>query len=211
MDPAGIDTEVGAVVTRPPAKADGSRTVRSASASPARDRRGLAAIAQLSGINAIMYYSTRIFTTAGVGVANAFTATVVVGLINLVFTLLAVSLMTRGTPTLRLSGSPPGGIADGRGVDVPRSLVWHRSPDRHTRLHRQLRPGTRPHSLVDELGDFPGKDPWPGDVVAAFTVWVIASSRADLPDVERQPFDWSAVTFGLYAAVSFAGCCSRIF
>jgi SP family arabinose:H+ symporter-like MFS transporter len=56
---------------------------------------GIAAIAQLSGINAIMFYSTRIFMAAGVGVGNSFTATVLVGMVNLLFTLVAVALMDR--------------------------------------------------------------------------------------------------------------------
>jgi len=56
---------------------------------------GLALVQQLSGINAILYYSTRIFTTAGVGISDAFTATVLVGLVNLIFTLVALIFMDR--------------------------------------------------------------------------------------------------------------------
>lgn len=56
---------------------------------------GIAAVAQLSGINAIMYYSTKIFTTAGIGVRDAFSATVLVGFVNLCFTLVAMVFVDR--------------------------------------------------------------------------------------------------------------------
>ncbi|MCA9263750.1 MAG: sugar porter family MFS transporter, partial [Planctomycetales bacterium] len=56
----------------------------------------LMAISQLSGINAIMYYSTKIFTTAGVGVQNAFMSSVIIGLVNVVFTVVAIAAVDRG-------------------------------------------------------------------------------------------------------------------
>ena len=55
----------------------------------------LMAFSQFSGINAIMYYSTKIFTTAGVGVKDSFMASTVVGLVNLLFTLVAVALVDK--------------------------------------------------------------------------------------------------------------------
>ncbi|MGH7942727.1 MAG: sugar porter family MFS transporter [Limisphaerales bacterium] len=55
----------------------------------------LMAFAQFSGINAIMYYSTDIFTTAHVGVKDAFSATVLVGLVNLLFTFVAIALVDK--------------------------------------------------------------------------------------------------------------------
>src|ERR1022692_4845423 len=55
----------------------------------------LMAVSQFSGINAIMYYSTKIFTTAGVGVKDSFAATTLIGLVNLLFTLVAVALMDK--------------------------------------------------------------------------------------------------------------------
>jgi SP family arabinose:H+ symporter-like MFS transporter len=65
----------------------------------------LGALAQLSGINAVMYYSTRIFTEAGTGVEDAFTATVVVGFVNLLFTVIAISLVDRiGRRSLLIAG-----------------------------------------------------------------------------------------------------------
>lgn len=55
----------------------------------------LMAFSQFSGINAIMYYSTKIFTTAGVGVNNSFTASTIVGLVNLLFTFVAMALVDK--------------------------------------------------------------------------------------------------------------------
>src|ERR1019366_5044012 len=65
----------------------------------------LMAVSQFSGINAIMYYSTKIFTTAGVGVKDSFAATTLIGLVNLLFTLVAVALMDKaGRRALLLVG-----------------------------------------------------------------------------------------------------------
>ncbi len=55
----------------------------------------LMVVSQFSGINAIMYYSTKIFTTAGIGVKDAFMASVIVGLVNVVFTFVAIALVDR--------------------------------------------------------------------------------------------------------------------
>ena len=55
----------------------------------------LMAFSQFSGINAVMYYSTKIFTTAGVGVKDSFMASTVIGLVNLLFTLVAVALVDK--------------------------------------------------------------------------------------------------------------------
>ncbi len=62
----------------------------------------LMAFSQFSGINAIMYYSTKIFTTAGVGVGDSFTASVVVGLVNLLFTFVAIALVDKAGRRLLL-------------------------------------------------------------------------------------------------------------
>lgn len=53
----------------------------------------LMVISQFCGINAIMYYSTRIFTSAGVGVEDAFMSSVVIGLVNVLFTLVALAVV----------------------------------------------------------------------------------------------------------------------
>lgn len=61
---------------------------------------------QLSGINAILYYSPRIFAEAGLGESTAFISSIGLGLINLVATLLGLYLIDRlGRKTLMLIGS----------------------------------------------------------------------------------------------------------
>lgn len=63
------------------------------------------AFSQFSGINAIMYYSTKIFTTAGVGVQDSFMSSVIVGLVNVVFTFVAIAFVDKaGRRALLLIG-----------------------------------------------------------------------------------------------------------
>jgi SP family arabinose:H+ symporter-like MFS transporter len=60
---------------------------------------------QFSGINAIMYYSTKIFATAGVGVKDSFTSSMIVGLVNVLFTFVAMAFVDRaGRRALLLIG-----------------------------------------------------------------------------------------------------------
>ena len=66
----------------------------------------LMACSQFCGINAIMYYSTKIFAGAGGRTNSAFTASVWVGLINLLFTFVAIAFVDRaGRRTLLLIGT----------------------------------------------------------------------------------------------------------
>lgn len=61
---------------------------------------------QLSGINALLYYSARIFSMAGAGADLARLQSVIVGLTNLVFTMLAITVIDRfGRKKLMLAGS----------------------------------------------------------------------------------------------------------
>ncbi len=61
---------------------------------------------QLSGINAILYYSNSIFAAAGFGGASSALQTVAVGLVNLLATFLGMSLIDKlGRKTLLLIGS----------------------------------------------------------------------------------------------------------
>lgn len=55
----------------------------------------LMAISQLSGINAIMYYSTKIFATAGEEEKMAFTLSAIIGVVNVLFTFVALFLVDR--------------------------------------------------------------------------------------------------------------------
>jgi SP family arabinose:H+ symporter-like MFS transporter len=66
----------------------------------------LMACSQFCGINAIMYYSTKIFATAGGGTNAAFASSVWVGLINLLFTFVAIGFVDRvGRRPLLLIGT----------------------------------------------------------------------------------------------------------
>lgn len=66
----------------------------------------LMAFSQFCGINAITYYSTKIFEAAGSGKSAAFTSTVWVGFINLLFTLVAIALVDKaGRRPLLLIGT----------------------------------------------------------------------------------------------------------
>lgn len=61
---------------------------------------------QITGINAVMYYAPTIFEQAGGGTKAAFMQAVVVGLTNLVFTLVAINLIDRlGRKTLLILGA----------------------------------------------------------------------------------------------------------
>jgi sugar porter (SP) family MFS transporter len=61
---------------------------------------------QVSGINAIIYYAPRIFEMAGLGAHSSLLSTVGLGLINFIFTLLAINVIDRvGRRVLMLIGS----------------------------------------------------------------------------------------------------------
>jgi len=61
---------------------------------------------QVSGINAIIYYAPRIFEMAGLGTHSSLLSTVGIGLVNFVFTLLAISIIDNvGRRILMLIGS----------------------------------------------------------------------------------------------------------
>ncbi|MGH7951095.1 MAG: sugar porter family MFS transporter [Limisphaerales bacterium] len=72
----------------------------------------LMACSQFCGINAIMYYSTKIFAAAGGGENAAFTSSVWVGLINLVFTFVAIGFVDKaGRRPLLLIGTAVQAVA----------------------------------------------------------------------------------------------------
>ncbi|MBN3035384.1 MAG: sugar porter family MFS transporter [Bacteroidales bacterium] len=66
----------------------------------------LAVFNQLTGINAILYYAPRIFEATGISTDSAFLQAVAVGMTNMVFTVLAMTIIDRfGRKTLLLTGS----------------------------------------------------------------------------------------------------------
>ncbi|MEZ2334291.1 sugar porter family MFS transporter [Mucilaginibacter sp. RCC_168] len=61
---------------------------------------------QVSGINAIIYYAPRIFEMAGLGAHSSLLSTVGIGMINFIFTLLAINIIDKvGRKLLMLVGS----------------------------------------------------------------------------------------------------------
>jgi SP family arabinose:H+ symporter-like MFS transporter len=74
----------------------------------------LMAGSQFCGINAIIYYSTKIFESAGALKNAAFTSTVWVGLVNLLFTFVAIAFVDRaGRRPLLLIGTAVQAVALG--------------------------------------------------------------------------------------------------
>ncbi|MFT4153865.1 sugar porter family MFS transporter [Parafilimonas sp.] len=61
---------------------------------------------QVSGINAIIYYAPRIFEMTGLGTGSSLLSTAGIGLVNFIFTLLAINFIDKvGRKTLMLIGS----------------------------------------------------------------------------------------------------------
>lgn len=165
----------------------------------------LMACSQFCGINAIMYYSTKIFATHGGGQDNAFASSVWVGVINLVFTFVAIALVDRlGRKPLLLAGTIVQALALGM-------VGWAF----HT--HQQgpillicvvvfiaafaMAMGPIGWLLCSEI--FPNKFRGRAMSVAAFTVWVSCYIVAQtFPMLNDNPAIGPAPTFWIYAAVS---------
>ena len=61
---------------------------------------------QVSGINAIIYYAPRVFEMAGLGAHSSLLSTVGIGMVNFIFTLLAINIIDKvGRKLLMLIGS----------------------------------------------------------------------------------------------------------
>ena len=66
----------------------------------------LAFFNQLSGINFVLYYAPRIFESAGIAADNVLSASIPIGIVNLIFTLLGMYLIDRaGRKQLMIIGS----------------------------------------------------------------------------------------------------------
>ena len=168
----------------------------------------LMAVSQFSGINAIMYYSTKIFTTAGVGVKNSFSASVLVGLVNLVFTFVAIALVDKaGRRPLLLVGLAlqvfflgavgwmfHSGI---QGFGLLLSIVGFIAAF-------AMALGPIPWIFCSEV--FPTKIRGRAMSVAVFTIWsscyVVAQT---FPMLNDSPAFGPAATFWVYAACSLFG------
>ncbi|AIQ11995.1 sugar porter family MFS transporter [Paenibacillus durus] len=66
----------------------------------------VAMLQQVTGINAVMYYAPEIFRQTGAGASGSLTQTIMVGLVNLIFTALSLWLVDKlGRKVLLLAGS----------------------------------------------------------------------------------------------------------
>lgn len=72
----------------------------------------LAILQQITGINIVLYYGPEIFKSAGTGVTQAIGYTVLVGLVNLIFTIVAIAVVDRfGRKPLLMLASAGMGIS----------------------------------------------------------------------------------------------------
>ncbi len=168
----------------------------------------LMAFSQLSGINAIMYYSTKIFTTAGVGVENAFTSSVVVGLVNLVFTGVAIAFVDRaGRRALLLIGLAVQvvalsavGLMFGRGAGGQPLLIAILA----FIAAFAMAMGPIPWIVSSEI--FPTRLRGRAMSVATFVIWSACYAVAQtFPMLNDNPAIGPARTFWIYAGFSLAG------
>lgn len=168
----------------------------------------LMAFSQFSGINAIMYYSTKILTTAGVGVKDSFAASALIGLINLFFTFVAMALVDKaGRRPLLLVGLTAQVVALG-------AAGWMF----HTGTHGMglliailafiaafaMALGPIPWILCSEI--FPTRVRGRAMSVSTFIIWTSCYIVAQtFPMLNDSPHIGPALTFWLYAACSLAG------
>ena len=168
----------------------------------------LMAFAQFSGINAIMYYSTNIFIKAGVGVEDAFTASAVVGLVNLFFTFVAIALIDKagrkpllliglGIQVVALSAASAMFYMNVQGMPLLLPIVVYIAA---------FAMSLGPVSWIVCSEIFPAKLRGRAMSIATFTVWtscfiVVQSS----PMLNDSPYFGPALPFGIYAGCSLAG------
>jgi SP family arabinose:H+ symporter-like MFS transporter len=165
----------------------------------------LMAFSQFCGINAIMYYSTKIFEAAGAGKNAAFTSSVWVGLINVIFTFVAIGLVDKaGRRPLLLVGTAVQTVALGlvgwmfytqqSGVPLLLCIVG---------FIAAFAMGIGPIGWLFCSEIFPNKVRGRAMSVAAVTVWVSCYIVAQtFPMLNDSSAVGPAKTFWLYATVS---------
>jgi SP family arabinose:H+ symporter-like MFS transporter len=168
----------------------------------------LMAVSQFSGINAIMYYSTKIFATAGVGAKDAFSSSAIVGLVNLLFTFVAIAFVDRaGRRALLLIGLAVQVVALGT-VGWMFHAGYHGLPLLLAILAFigafAMALGPIPWILCSEI--FPTKVRGRAMSVATFTIWTACYLVAQtFPMLNDNPAIGPALTFWVYGACSLAG------
>lgn len=166
------------------------------------------AVSQLCGINAIMYYSTKIFTTAGVGVKDSFMASVVIGLVNVIFTFVALALVDRaGRRALLLIGLTVQVVAL-----AATGWMFHTAQNGLALLAAILvfiaafAMAMGPISWIICSEIFPTRVRGRAMSLAAFTVWLTCYLVAQsFPILNDSPAIGPARTFWIYGAFSLVG------
>ena len=160
---------------------------------------------QFCGINAIMYYSSKIFESAGAARNAAFTSSIWIGLVNLLFTFVAILFVDKaGRRPLLLIGTAVQTVALGLV-----GWMFHTQQNGFALLLCVLlfiaafamAMGPIPWILCSEI--FPGKVRGRAMSVATFTIWVSCFLVAQtFPMLNDNPAIGPAVTFWIYGGVS---------
>lgn len=171
----------------------------------------LMAGSQFCGINAIIYYSTKIFESAGAVKNAAFTSTAWVGLVNLLFTFVAIGLVDKaGRRPLLLIGTAVQVVALGLvgGLFRMGQGGWLLLVCIMTFIAAfAMSTGPIGWLLCSEI--FPTKIRGRAMSVAAFTVWVCCWVVAQtFPMLNDSKAVGPVLTFWIYGAVSF---CTLLF
>lgn len=165
----------------------------------------LMAFSQFSGINAVIYYSTKIFATAGSVESAAFTRSAWVGLVNLLFTVVAIALVDRaGRRPLLLVGTALQTVALS-------AVAWlfHRHQAGLALLMSivsfiaafAMAMGPVPWILCSEL--FPSAVRGRAMALATFTVWTSCYLVAQMFPVLNDSHRFGpAFTFGMFSLLS---------
>jgi len=165
----------------------------------------LALFQQFCGINAIMYYSTKIFETAGAVKNAAFTSSVWVGLINLIFTFVAIAFVDRlGRRPLLLIGTAVQSMSL-----LLVGWLFHSGQQGPLLLGgvvlfiAAFAMGMGPITWIFCSEIFPNEIRGRAMSVATFVIWVACYIVAQtFPMLNDSPAVGPAMTFWLYATVS---------
>ncbi|MEM1451320.1 MAG: sugar porter family MFS transporter [Planctomycetota bacterium] len=152
---------------------------------------GLGFFQQITGINEVFYYSTTIFSLTGVGRDAALAQAILVGIVNVVFTIVAMRLIdTKGRKPLLLVGTAMMTVALFTNAYAFRSATYSLDADKVATVTAEMEdPGARAvAALTDQTYDDQAAFLAALDEAAEANdgVEVVASVRAELPKTALQ-------------------------